>query len=179
MQLEKTLTLDNDWDNKVTAVIENLPTNSHFQFDFCLSMESRDEAKQPVWVSHNFATYFVLKEGADPKELEEKFPAMIEKYAGPQVQQFLNMSMQDFEESGNKIRYFNQPLLGVHLYSDFTYDFAGSGDINSIYLFSAIALFILLLACINFMNLSTARSANRAKEVGIRKVLGSHRSFSD
>ena len=173
----KVLTLGNQWDNKVTAVFEDLPPNSHFQYDFFLSMESRDEAKQPMWVSHNFATYFVLKEGADVAALDAKFPAMIEKYAGPQIKQFLNMDMKGFEENGNRIRYFTQALLDIHLHSDFNFDFGSNGDINNVYLFSVIALFILLLACINFMNLSTARSANRAKEVGVRKVLGSHRKY--
>ena len=174
--LGKTLTLNNRTDVKVTAVVEDLPQNSHFQFDFYRTLTGNEEAESTFWVSHNFATYFELAEGANVKDLEAKFPAMLERYAGPQVKQFLNMSMAEFEENGNRISYFTQPLLGIHLHSDFSFDFPGNGDIKYVYIFTAIAIFILLLACINFMNLSTARSANRAKEVGIRKVLGSQKS---
>lgn len=169
------LTFNNEWDVKITAIIEDFPENSHFNYDFLITMESRSEAKQSVWVSHNFHTYFVLAEGSDWKELEAKFPAMVEKYVGPQVKQFLNLDMEKFTEAGNRIHYYLQPLKDVHLKSDLSFDLTTAGDITYIYIFSAVAIFILLLACINFMNLSTARSANRAREVGVRKVLGSHR----
>ncbi|MGH7454786.1 MAG: FtsX-like permease family protein, partial [bacterium] len=126
-------------------------------------------------VSNNFNTYLLLREGADPQTLEAKFPAMIEKYLGPAVQQFIGASLEEFYKSGNKLRYYLQPLRDIHLHSDLTAEFEANGNIKYVYIFSAIAFFILLIACINFMNLSTARSANRAKEVGIRKVVGSDR----
>ncbi|MEL6852664.1 MAG: FtsX-like permease family protein, partial [Bacteroidota bacterium] len=152
---------------------QNLPSSSHFQFDFGLAMASRDEAQQAVWVSHNFHTYFVLQEGADPKKLEAKFPQLMETYVGPQVKELLNFSMEEFAENGNRIKYNLEPLSEVYLHSPITTDLGKEGDFSNVILFGAIALFILLLACINFMNLSTARSANRAKEVGMRKVFGS------
>ena len=172
----KTLILDNEDTYKVVAVIEDLPRNSHFRFDVFLSMEGRDEAKQTIWLSHNFHTYLRLREGADAQALEEKFPAMLEKYAGPQVQQFLGINMDEWRSSGNQIGYFIQPLSEVYLYSDLQHDIGATGDIKYVYIFSLIAFFILVIACINFMNLSTAKSANRAKEVGVRKVMGALRS---
>ena len=172
----KTLILDNEDTYKVVAVVEDLPRNSHFRFDVFLSMEGRDEAKQTIWLSHNFHTYLRVREGADAQALEEKFPAMLEKYAGPQVQQFLGINMDEWRSSGNRIGYFIQPLSEVYLYSDLQHDIGATGDIKYVYIFSLIAFFILIIACINFMNLSTAKSANRAREVGVRKVMGALRS---
>ena len=88
----------------------------------------------------------------------------------------MGFSLNEFEEQGNKAEFFIQPLTSIHLKSDLVAEIGPNSDIQYIYIFSAIALFILILACVNFMNLSTARSAERAKEVGIRKVLGSYRS---
>ncbi len=173
--LGKTLILDNEDTYEVVAVIEDLPQSSHFEFDVFLSMESRDEAKQTIWLSHNFHTYVLLRQGADPQALEAKFPAMLEKYAGPQVQQFLGINIDEWKNSGNRLGYFVQPLTDVYLHSDVQYELGKTSDIKYVYIFSLIALFILLIACINFMNLSTAKSANRAREVGVRKVMGALR----
>ncbi|MDX2246493.1 MAG: ABC transporter permease [Bacteroidia bacterium] len=173
--LNQILTLDNRWDYKIVGVIEDWPANSHFRQDYLLAMEGLDESKQPIWVSHNFNTYILLKEGADPAGLEAKFPGMVEKYVGPQIKSFMNVDMKDFEKSGNRISFFLQPLTDIHLKSDLDVDFSPNSDIVYVWIFSAIAIIILLIASINFMNLSTARSANRAKEVGVRKVLGSVR----
>ncbi|MEZ4775366.1 MAG: ABC transporter permease [Bacteroidia bacterium] len=174
--LNQTLTLDNRWDYKVVGIIEDWPQNSHFRQNYLLAMEGLDESKQPIWVSHNFQTYILLKEGADPALLEAKFPDMAVKYVGPQIKAFMNVEMADFEKSGNRISYFLQPLTDIHLKSHLDADFGPNSDIVYVWIFSAIAIIILLIASINFMNLSTARSANRAKEVGVRKVLGSYRS---
>ena len=161
---------------QITAVYEDMPANSHFHFDFLLAMEGLPESKNGMWLSNNFQTYLLLEEGASAIALEEKFPAMIEKYLGPQVQQMMGASLEDFEKAGNSLRYYLQPLIDIHLHSDLSQEFEPNGNITFVYIFSAIALFILLIACINFMNLSTARSAHRAKEVGIRKALGSFKS---
>ena len=172
----QTLRINENEDYKVVAVIEEMPYNSHFRFDIFTSMETSEESKRIFWLSHNFFTYIVLREGTDPQALEDKFPQMIEKYAGPELKQFLGISVDEFEEGGSKLGYFLQPLSDVHLRAAEIEGLGGKGDINNVYIFSIIALFILLIACINFMNLSTARSANRAREVGIRKVMGSFRS---
>jgi putative ABC transport system permease protein len=170
------LIMDDTSNYKITAVIKNLPAQSHFDFDFFVSMSSIEESRQNNWISSNFNTYIVLKKGSDPKTLEAQFPAMLEKYVGPQVKQMMNITMEDFKKSGNWDRYSLTPLLKIHLHSNKTAELGANGSMLYMYIFSSIAILILLIACINFMNLSTARSAGRAKEVGVRKVLGSMRS---
>ncbi|MEM7297740.1 MAG: ABC transporter permease [Bacteroidota bacterium] len=168
--------IDNDEDWEVTGVYEDMPFNSHMNFSMMFSMESREEAKQKFWMSFNFTTYLKLQEGFDPNVLEAKFPALIEKYIGPEVERFMGITMQEFSDSGNRAGFFLFPMKDIHLYSDKDGELMANGDIKYVYIFTAIALFILILACINFMNLSTARSAGRAKEVGVRKVMGAHKS---
>ncbi len=169
------LTLDNDRECKITAIYKNLPKNSHFHFDIMIAMESLDESKNLMWLSNNFNTYITLKEGYDPKDFEAKFPDLLNKYIGPQVMQIMGVSFEDLKKSGTKVEYFLTPLTSIHLHSSRTGDFEPNGNMAYVYIFSAVALFILILACVNFMNLSTAKSADRAKEVGIRKVMGSYR----
>ncbi len=166
----------NDKDNfKITGVIKNIPEQSHFNYDFFVSMATADESRQNNWISNNFNTYILLKKGADPKQLESQFDALILKYVGPQVKQLLNLDMNDFAKSGNYDKYSLTSLLSIHLYSNKESELGANSDIQYVYIFSFIAVLILLIACVNFMNLSTARSSNRAKEVGVRKVLGSLR----
>ncbi len=176
--LGQTLILDNNISVKVGAVYEPMPANSHFHFDVLISLEGLDEAKRDVWYSNNFQTYLLLKEGAQAVDLEAKIPDLIMKYIMPQLGEVLggDFTPEKFKSSGNKLEYRLQALTDIHLKSDLQGEFEPNFDIQYIYMFSAVALFILMMACINFMNLSTARSANRAKEVGIRKVMGSYRS---
>lgn len=176
--LGQTLILDNDMNMKITAIYKALPTNTHFHFDILISLEGLDEARRPVWYSNNFQTYILLHPGADPKQLESKFPELVVKRAMPQLAEVLggDFTMEKFIAAGNKMEYALQPLADIHLRSSLQGEFEANFDIAYVYLFVAVALFILIIACINFMNLSTARSANRAKEVGIRKVMGSFRS---
>ena len=171
----KVLTIDNDADFEVTGVFEDFPSNSHFDFDVLLSLETLDEARQGFWLSFNFNTYFKVQPGTDPAAIEAKFPSIIEKYIGPEVERFLGGTMDQFYEAGNKIGFYLFPMKDIHLYSAKEGELGINGDIKYIYIFSAIASFILLIACINFMNLATARSSNRAKEVGIRKTMGAYR----
>lgn len=169
----KTLQLDDKDHYKITAVIKDIPAQSHFRFDVFLPLAGVNESRENNWISNNFNTYIVLKEGADPKALESQFDALVKKYIGPQVKAFLNIDMAEFERIGNFDRYSLTPLTQIHLHSNKTTELGVNSNIQYVYIFSAIALFILLIACVNFMNLSTARSSNRAKEVGIRKVMGS------
>ena len=161
---------------KVTAVIKDIPHNSHFTFDMLFSMDNV-EYQWGNFLSHNHQTYLLLKPGADHKAFEKNFSRFIDKYVVPQAAQFMQIkSMDEFEKAGNKLEYSLMPLTDIHLRSDRVPELNVNGNIQYVYIFSAVALFVLLLACINFMNLSTARSASRAKEVGIRKVVGSEKN---
>ncbi|MBI2731622.1 MAG: ABC transporter permease [Sphingobacteriales bacterium] len=160
---------------KITAVIKDVPHNSHFNFYFFFSMDNVDY-QFGNFLSHNFHTYLLLKPGTDYKAFNKNFPQVIDKYVLPQAKQFMKIeSMKDFEKTGNRLEYSLIPVTDIHLHSARGVELSANGNIQYVYIFSAVALFILLIACINFMNLSTARSAGRAKEVGIRKVLGTEK----
>ena len=162
---------------KITAVIKNIPKQSHFNFDFFLPMPGLAESKEVSWLSNNFNTYILLRPGADYLKLQAKLPQFMRKHAGPQFQSILHQSFDAFEKSGSYFRLSLIPLKKIHLQSNTIAELDANGDITYVYIFSAIAIFILLIACVNFMNLSTARSSNRAREVGVRKVLGSPRKY--
>ncbi len=172
----KTL-LFNDVDNyKITGVIRDIPRQSHFRFDFFISMPTLTESNDVSWLSSNFQTYILLKKGADYKKIENSLPQLVKTYVGAQLQNIVHLSYSDFLKSGNYLKFIMTPLKDIHLKSNRTAEM-GKKWRNIIYvnIFSAFAIFILLIACVNFMNLSTARSSNRAREVGVRKVLGSAR----
>ena len=159
---------------KITGIIKNIPRESHFNFDFFISINGAlGSWELGNWVSNNLNTYIVLKPGVDPKVFDKKFEEINERYVAPQAKQLLGVSMEEFKKSGNRNDHSLMPLSKIHLYSNKTAELEANGSIQYVYIFSAIAIFILVIACINFMNLSTARSSNRAKEVGVRKVLGS------
>ncbi len=160
---------------KITGVVDRMPVNAHFHFDMFLSMAGMAEAQSTSWMTSNFHTYLVLKKGYDPKQLEAKLPRTVRTYMGPQIQQAFGMSMAQFSQKGNRLSLRLQPLTDIHLHSNLTGELAANGDVQYVYIFGAIALFMLLIACINFMNLSTAGASKRAKEVGVRKVMGSTR----
>jgi putative ABC transport system permease protein len=176
--LNQSLIGNNNDSWKITGVFEDLPENTHFELDFILSLITADYNRDGNWLSNNFHTYIKLKKGTDAKALEAKFPKMVVTYAGPQAKAALgpDFSMEKFTAAGNKIEFTLIQLIDIHLYSDREHEIGTNSSIAYVYLFGAIAIFILVIACINFMNLSTARSSNRAKEVGIRKVMGSFRS---
>ncbi len=159
----------------VTGIIDEMPVNSHFHFDLLASMESYDHATNQNWLSGSFHTYVLLAEGTDMKVLETKISEITEKYMGPQLELGLGMTFREFLEKGNKIGFYLQPLTQIHLHSDMAGQLEQGGDIKAVYVFSVIAVFMLLIACFNFMNLSTASASKRVKEIGMRKVLGSQK----
>jgi putative ABC transport system permease protein len=171
----KVLRFDNKNDYKITAVIKDVPENSHFNFDFFIALAGVQEANQNIWLSFNFNTYLLLRKDADVKSFQKKFDQILAKYMFPQAEQLLHINKEDFKKSGNFVNLSLIPLTDIHLRSDRVAELAPNNDVQVVYIFSIIAIFILLVACVNFMNLSTARSANRAKEVGVRKVLGTQR----
>ncbi|MFQ5631547.1 MAG: ABC transporter permease, partial [bacterium] len=161
--LGKILTLNNTFDFKITGVLKNIPANSHLRFNFLAPMGCADDLHESIlkipvslgsWRNFNCHTYLLLPKDYDPAELENKMPLFLQKHHS------------DGAHSTDFLKIYLQPLAKIHLYSDFDSGTEITGDIKYIYLFSVIAFFILLIACINFMNLSTARFANRAKEVG-------------
>jgi putative ABC transport system permease protein len=158
---------------EVVGIVEDLPKNSHIKFDILCSFVSLPMSRSTMWIGNNHYTYILLKEGLTGKEVDKRFEEMVKTYAGPQIQQFVGISPEQFESSGNRYVYFTQPLLDIHLRSNMSFEIEKGGSITMVYVFMLIAIFILVIAAINFMNLSTARSARRAKEVGIRKVVGS------
>jgi len=171
----KILNSDKRLDYRVTGVVKNVPANSHFHFDFMATYAPRGD--EQIWLSNNFYTYFLLREGAGFDGFQEKFTSMVNKYIGPQVKQFIGISFEQWMSSGgNQYTYVVEPMTSIHLQSHLPHEIEANGDSDYVYIFSFIAMAILLIACINFMNLSTARSERRAKEVGIRKTLGSNRS---
>jgi putative ABC transport system permease protein len=173
----KTLTIENNQLYKVTGVIKDIPQNSHLKRKIFLSMLNHSQSKETTWLSNNFNTYLVLKEGTKPEQLKSKLKEILIKHVQPELSAVLKVNtIEDFEKSGSYLRYNIMPLTQIHLYSNKVAELSPNSSIQYVYIFSAIAVFILFIACINFMNLSTARSAGRAKEVGIRKVLGSFRS---
>lgn len=171
----KILSFNNTDSYKVTGIIENVPANSHFHFDMFGSITGWDQINSDSWLISNTYTYLLLKPGANYKEIEAKFPAMVAKYMGPQIQQQMGLSLEQFRTKGNSLGFALQPLTSIHLYSHTNNEFEPGGNATYVYIFAGIAIFMLIVACINFINLSTAGASKRAKEVGIRKVAGSLR----
>ncbi|MCW8849825.1 MAG: ABC transporter permease [Melioribacteraceae bacterium] len=170
----KMLILNNRDDFLVTGVFKNIPSNSHFHPDFIISLQIQQGGDNDYWLSNmSYVTYLLLRENFNYKNFEAKLPAVVEKYMGPEIGQFTGKSIKEFFAEGNKAGLVLQPLTDIHLYSDLMGELEPNGDIKYVIIFSAIAIFILMIACINFMDLSTATSSQRAKEVGIKKVLGS------
>lgn len=163
---------------KVKGIIEEVPTNSHFHFDLFASMSGLELAKNQNWLTSQFTSYVLLSKATNFEKFEAKLPAFVDKYMGGQLKEAMGISMDDFRAQGNRIGLFVQPLLDIHLKSDFSAasEFEPGGDIQAVYIFAAIAIFVLLIACINFINLSTAAASKRAKEISMRKVLGSNKS---
>jgi len=171
----KSLNSDNRMDYLVTGVVEDVPKNSHFHYDFLASLSTLDESRSPFWLSYNYYTYLVLKEGVDYKNFEKKLEDFVRKYAGTQFHKALGITLDQLFASGGAYGYYLQPLTDIHLHSSLDFEIEPNSDIFYVYIFSVIAIAVLLLACINFINLTTAISGRRSREVGIRKTLGSHK----
>jgi putative ABC transport system permease protein len=161
---------------EVTAVIADAPANSHIQFDMILSGQSWNYMRDANWTSNNLYTYFRIHPQADINKVKKQLDVMCEKNMGAELEKILGMTFKEFRAKGNDIGLKTQPMLDIHLRSELSEEMVPGGNIQYVYIFIVIAAFIILIACINFMNLSTARSANRAKEVGVRKTIGAFRS---
>lgn len=160
----------------VTGVIEEIPKNAHFHFDLLTSMASNPDAISESWMNGNYATYLKISKGINLSEIETKIQRITEKYMSPQLKNALGLSYKEFLAKGNRVGFFLQPLTEIHLQSNSKFELEPGGDIKTVYIFTVVALFMLLIACINFMNLSTANASKRVKEIGMRKVLGSKKN---
>lgn len=161
---------------EVTGVVKDAPANSHIQFDLVLSGESWDYMNNTQWTSNNLYTYFKLRDNADFPAVKDQLNKLAEANIGAEIEKYVGVSFKEFKAQGNDFGLFIQPMLDIHLRSNLSDEFVPNGNIQYLYIFGVVAAFIILVACINFMNLSTARSANRAKEVGVRKTIGAFRS---
>ncbi|MGC1243577.1 MAG: ABC transporter permease [Chryseosolibacter sp.] len=148
---------------KITGVMQDVPLNSHFIFDGLISRNTRP-GFQGSWGNFGVFTYVHLPEGYDLTKMYTSLDKVIKEKVDP-----------IFEQYGINIKYELQPILDIHLYSKIQDEAEAGGDISYIYIFGSVAAFMLIIACINYMNLATARSVNRAREVGVRKVMGSQR----
>jgi putative ABC transport system permease protein len=141
-----------------------------------MAMVSWPDSKTDEWLRSDYNTYVLMRKGANYKNLEAQFPALLKKYSSAQMKEAVGDNIDDFEKKGSYFRLNLIPLTDIHLHSNMSGELGMNGTVQYVYIFSLIALFILLIACVNFINLSTARSANRAREVGVRKVVGSSRA---
>lgn len=164
---------DNRRDYIVKGVVKEPKGHSHFHFDMFMAQNQMDN----IWISNNFYTYFKLKKNADLASFETEMKANFLKKIEPNVETFLKVNIEEFIKQGNSFEYQLQPLQSIHLNSHKDWEIEQNGNIIYVYVFIGIAMLVILIAGINFMNLSTARSGKRAKEVGVRKVTGASRNM--
>lgn len=167
--------VDNDGLYTVTGIMEEIPHSSHFHYTMLASMSSNRDAENQSWTSGNYYTYLLLGQGTNLNQLEDKFRPLVKKYMAKQLETALGMPFEEFLSTGNRVGLAAEPLKDVHFSNSKSNVSEEAGDRKSVYMFGAIALFMLLIACINFMNLSTAGASKRVREIGMRKVLGSNK----
>ncbi|MFN3757919.1 MAG: ABC transporter permease [Algoriphagus aquaeductus] len=151
-------------DYLITGVMENFPSNSHLDFDFLASFKTHRHGREPAWSPSNYYSYVKLKEGADIADFQAKLPAMIEKYLGA-----------DMREYGFSFAFFLQPVKAIHLGNQSLNSIKPGTDIQYLYIFAVVALLLVVIGVINYVNLATAEATERHKEVGLRKVMGAER----
>lgn len=160
---------------KVTGVAEDVPENSHLKFTALLPQTSFKRLENDNWLSNSVQTYYVLNPNATYQQVDDQLEEFLQKYTSPILKQYIGGTLDEMRASGGEYKYYSQPLYDIHLRSAYSDEMDPQGDISYIYILFAIGIFILIIASINFMNLSTAKSANRAKEVGLRKTMGATR----
>ena len=169
----KILSFDGDWDFEVVGIVEAWPAKSHWRFDMLASLISTRSATDDSWWSNYIYTYFKIREGTNIEVVLPKINEMVRRKKNVSFPQVYGMDREEWEAAGNRTGYYATPLKDIYLRSTSKDNVGTVGDIRYVYLFAIIGFFILFVACVNFMNLTTARSAVRTKEIGMRKVLGS------
>ncbi|WP_396591277.1 ABC transporter permease [Allomuricauda sp. R78024] len=173
--LGQTLVLNNGATYTVTGVISNMPKNSFLRdYNVFMAMAGYEDALSTEWTSHNYSTFIKLAPGVDEKDFQEPLQSMFNTYVIPYAQRFFpGITEEQFKASGNHYYLSSTPLTRIHLHSDLESEMSANSSMQNIYILSFIGLFLIVLASVNFMNLSTAHSLKRSKEVGVRKTLGS------
>ncbi|MBN2009420.1 ABC transporter permease [candidate division KSB1 bacterium] len=174
--LGKSLLLDGRFQFMICGVVKAFPPQSHWRFDFLASSISLSFGDTPTWIGNNWNTYVKLRKDASPAKAEATFNSIVSEKIRPLIEAQFATNWDDMVRQGMYYRYHFQPITDIHLHSKLDEEIFPAGNLALVYGFIIIAIFILLIACINFMNLSTARSTRRAKEVGIRKTMGSGKS---
>ncbi len=159
----------------VSGIMEDIPETSHFEADIITSFMTNPRSNEGVWLNNSFETYLLLKPNTDPLKLEEKFPKLITDNVGRELKQFMGVTVEEFLSAGNKYNYFLQPLLKIHLDPTIDQPMKPATDPKYLIIFGCVAILIILIASINFTNLSTAQASKRTKEVGMKKVSGSQK----
>lgn len=172
--LGKVISVDKQNDYVITGVFKDFPQNSHFHPDFIASLTTLQDSRNTAWLTNNYYTYFLLRSGTNLGNFQHKLDQEVVDHAASQLKDFTGTSYKDFLAAGNRYGYRLQHLTSIHLTSPFG-EIEPGGYAPLVYVFIAIAIAILLIATINFINLATARSAKRTKEVGVRKSLGAPR----
>ena len=175
--LGQSLILNNTDTYTVVGVIDDLPKNSFLrEHSVFIAMAGLTDSREHLWGNTNYYTFIKLIPTARVEDFQAPLESILEKYLLPWAQQvFPGLTMESFAASGNYYRYHTMPLTDIHLYSNRQSEMSANSSIQNVYILSFIALFLIVLASVNFMNLSTAHSLKRAKEVGIRKTLGSNK----
>jgi len=176
--IDKTIKLGDDTvEYVITGLMADVPDKSHFDAHILVSFVTMPVANSTFWLSNSFSTYLLLKPNTNSQTVSEKIPPILEKYVGPELQRLMGISIEDFYNQGNKYSYFLQNLTDIHLDPSISQEFKPAADPKYLYIFGSIAILIVLIAAINFMNLATAQATRRAKEVGVKKVGGSTRGM--
>lgn len=161
----------------ITGVFGDIPGNSHFNANILVSFMTNPRSNATVWLSNSFTTYVLLKPNSEAETVDAKFPELVKKYVGPEVQLYMGIAIDDWSKQGNKYRFFLQNLTDIHLDPSIQSEFKDPSDPKYLIIFGSISILIVIIAAINFMNLATAQASRRAKEVGIKKVGGSTRGM--
>lgn len=160
---------------KVTGIIKDIPSNSHFHFDMLASLLTLDNLFSDRWISHNVYTYLMVKPKTDIALLTDSINNLVPRHILPRLNKLLGLNNGDFRRTGNSYSFFLQPLSNLHLKSGLEMEQEQNGNMIFIYVFSILAIFILITVVINIFNLSTARAIQRLKEIGVKKIMGSGR----
>lgn len=161
----------------VSGVMADVPENSHFQANIISSFMTNPESNDQIWFSASFSTYLLLKPNSTYKTVQDKLPELVDIHLAPEIQKYLGISLKDFIQKGNKYSFYLQNLKEIHLDPSIQQQFKEAGNPKYLKILGTLAIFIVIIAAINFMNLSTAQASRRAKEVGIKKAGGSTRGM--